>query len=58
VPVPALGSVERFELAQARLRDNKRLARRNTKQPTLLQDLLVCRECGYACYRTTKRRIY
>jgi site-specific DNA recombinase len=62
VPVPALVPVERFELAQARLGDNKRFARRNTKQPTLLQGLLVCRECGYACYRTstrtTKRRIY
>jgi site-specific DNA recombinase len=62
VPVPALVSDVEFELAQARLGDNKRFARRNTKQPTLLQGLLVCRECGYACYRTstrtTKRRIY
>jgi site-specific DNA recombinase len=62
VPVPALVSAEQFELAQARLADNKRFARRNTKQPTLLQGLLVCRECGYACYRTStrtsKRRIY
>ncbi len=62
VPVPALVSVEQFELAQARLQENKRFAARRTKEPTLLQGILVCRECGYACYRTStrtsKRRIY
>ncbi len=61
VAVPALISEETFELAQAHLQENKRFARRNTKEPTLLQGILVCRECGYACYRTstrtTKRRI-
>lgn len=55
IPVPALVSVEQFELAQARLGENKRFARRNTKQPTLLQGILVCRDCGYACYRTSTR---
>jgi site-specific DNA recombinase len=62
VPVPALVSGQTFELAQARLQENKRFATRNTKQPTLLQGILVCRECGYACYRTSTRtscrRIY
>ena len=62
VPVPALISEQTFELAQARLQENKRFAARNTKQPTLLQGILVCRECGYACYRTStrtsSRRIY
>ena len=53
IPVPALVSEETFELAQARLQENKRFARRNTKQITLLQGILVCRECGYACYRTS-----
>ncbi len=55
IPVPALVSVEQFELAQARLCENKRFAKRNTKQPTLLQGILVCRDCGYACYRTSTR---
>ena len=61
IVVPALISEETFELAQARLQENKRFARRNTKEPTLLQGILVCRQCGYACYRTstrtTKRRL-
>src|SRR6266542_1884074 len=60
--LPARISEQTFELAQARLQENKRFAARNTKQPTLLQGILVCRECGYACYRTStrtsSRRIY
>jgi site-specific DNA recombinase len=62
IAVPALVSEEQFQLAQERLRRNAHFAKRNTKQPTLLQGILVCRECGYACYRTstrtTKKRIY
>lgn len=62
IPVPALVSAETFELAQARLAQNAHFAKRNTKRPTLLQGILVCRECGYGCYRTTTRttnkRIY
>lgn len=62
IPVPAIVSKETFELAQARLAQNAHFAKRNTKKPTLLQGILVCRECGYGCYRTTTRttnkRIY
>jgi site-specific DNA recombinase len=55
VPVPPLVTEETFELAQARLVENARFARRNTKELTLLQGVLVCRECGYSCYRTCTR---
>ena len=62
IPVPAIVSEETFALAQARLSQNAHFAKRNTKKPTLLQGILVCRECGYGCYRTTTRttnkRIY
>jgi site-specific DNA recombinase len=62
IAVPAIVSEETFELAQARLAQNAHFAKRNTKKPTLLQGILVCRECGYGCYRTTTRttnkRIY
>ena len=47
IPVPPLINEETFELAQARLQENKRFSRRNTKELTLLQGVLVCRECGY-----------
>jgi site-specific DNA recombinase len=62
IPVPAVVDETTFALAAEQLERNKRFARRNTKEPTLLQGLLVCRQCGYAYYRcstrTSKRRIY
>ena len=62
IPVAPLITAETFELAQQRLTSNAHFAKRNTKKPTLLQGILVCRECGYACYRsstrTTNKRIY
>ena len=62
IPVPALITDETFELAQARLQENKHYAKRNSREPALLKGILVCRDCGYACWRTsartTKRVIY
>ena len=55
IPVPPLITEQTFELAQARLVANAHFSRRNTKELTLLQGVLVCRECGYACYRTWTR---
>ena len=55
IPVPPLITEQTFELAQARLRENAHFSRRNTKELTLLQGVLVCRECGYSCYRTSTR---
>ena len=55
IPVPPLVTDETFELAQARLVANARFSRRNTKELTLLQGVLVCRECGYSYYRTSTR---
>jgi site-specific DNA recombinase len=51
IPVPAIISDEVFEQAQERLERNKRLSRRNTKNPSLLQGILVCTECGYSLYK-------
>jgi site-specific DNA recombinase len=55
IAVPALVTSETFALAQERLAKNKQLSRRNTKEPTLLQGLLVCEQCGYGLYRTSTR---
>jgi site-specific DNA recombinase len=61
IPVAPLISEETFALAQERLQRNARFAKRNTREPGPLQGLVVCRECGYGCYRTstrtTKRKI-
>jgi site-specific DNA recombinase len=55
-------SQETFEIAQERLEQNRRLSARRTIEPTLLQGMLVCGECGYAFYRcstrTSRRKIH
>jgi len=53
VPVPALVSEEIFALAQEQLQKNKHHSPRRTIEPTLLQGMLVCQQCGYALYRTS-----
>jgi site-specific DNA recombinase len=62
IPVPAIISKDTFELAGRRLEDNKRFATRRTKEPSLLQGLVICQQCGYAYYRTatrtTTRKLY
>jgi site-specific DNA recombinase len=62
VPVPALVSEETFALAQEQLERNKHHSPRRTIEPTLLQGMLVCQQCGYGLYRastwTTKRRLH
>ena len=55
IPVPAIVRAATFELAQARLEQNKRFSPRRTIEPTLLQGMLVCNRCGYAFYRTSTR---
>ena len=51
IPVPAIVSEEAFEQAQELLERNKRLSRRNTKTPALLQGILVCTKCGHSLYK-------
>lgn len=55
IAVPALVIAPVFARAQERLAENKRLSRKNTKELTLLQGLLVCGQCGYSLYRTSTR---
>jgi site-specific DNA recombinase len=55
VSVPALVSEEIFALAQEQLQKNKHHAPRRTIEPTLLQGMLVCEQCGYALYRASTR---
>ena len=55
IPVPALITEEQHALAQELLERNSRLSPRNTRQPSLLQGILVCRECGHSYYRSSTR---
>jgi site-specific DNA recombinase len=62
IAVPSIVSDDVFALAEERLKENKGFSPRRTIEPTLLQSMLVCGECGYAYYRTStrtsKRKIY
>jgi len=55
IAVPALVSETIFARAQERLAENQRLSRKNTRELTLLQGVLVCGQCGYSLYRTSTR---
>ena len=65
IAVPQIVSEEIFDLAARRLQDNKRFSARHTKEATLLQGLVICRSCGYSCYRlsmpssrSSQRKLY
>nr|WP_249011272.1 recombinase family protein [Conexibacter sp. DBS9H8] len=62
IPVPALINEATFALAADRLGQGQRLSPRNTREPSLLQGIVVCASCGYAYHRaqTTTRqgRVY
>src|SRR3989441_1917334 len=62
VAVPALVSEDTFALVQEQLQKNKHHSPRRTIEPTLLQGMLACQNCGYAFYRTStktsKRKLY
>jgi len=55
IPVPALVSEETFALAQEKLEYNKLNGPRRTIEPSILQGLVHCRQCGYALYRSSTR---
>ena len=55
IPVPALVDERTFDLAQERLQDNKKFSPRRTVEPSILQGLVHCADCGYALYRTSTR---
>ena len=55
IAVPPLVNDAMFALAAEQLENNKRYATRRTIEPSLLQGMLVCNECGYAYYRTSTR---
>ncbi|MBA3283970.1 MAG: recombinase family protein [Nitrosopumilus sp.] len=53
--VPQFISENDFEMAQMLLQKNKELSSRNTKEPSILQGLLLCGLCGCSYYK--KRRV-
>jgi site-specific DNA recombinase len=52
IPVPSIIDNATFSLAQDLLKRNIKLSSRNTREGTLLQGLITCKECGY-CFKNT-----
>ena len=53
LPVPAIVEETVFARAQRRRAENRRFSPRKTADPTLLQGLCVCAECGYTIGRNS-----
>ena len=53
LPVPAIVEATVFAQAQRRRAENRRFSPRKTADPTLLQGLCVCAECGYTIGRNS-----
>ncbi len=53
LPVPVIVEPAAFERAQRRRAENRRFSGRKTIEPTLLQGLCVCAECGYTMGRNS-----
>jgi DNA invertase Pin-like site-specific DNA recombinase len=62
IPVPAIVTQQTFDRVAQRLAENKRIATRNSNNPSLLQGIAACSACGYGYYRastrTTNKKIY
>ncbi len=55
INIPIIISESDFETAQEYINKNKELALRNTKEPSLLQGLITCGECGCQFYKRMRR---
>lgn len=55
ISVPIIISESDFETAQEYLSKNKELALRNTREPSLLQGLITCGECGCQFYKRIRK---
>jgi site-specific DNA recombinase len=55
INVPIIISESDFETAQEYINKNKELALRNTKEPSLLQGLITCGECGCQFYKRLRK---
>jgi site-specific DNA recombinase len=58
IRVPQIISESDFEVAQSKLSENIKTSSRNTKEPSILQGLLVCGHCGGSYYKKVRSRKY
>jgi site-specific DNA recombinase len=58
IKVPQIVSESDFEMACIKLEKNKQMSSRNTKEPSILQGLLVCGYCGGSYYKKVRNSKY
>ena len=56
ISMPQIINENDFELAQEQLKKNVLHASRNTKEPGLLQGLVICGECGEPFYKRSRKK--
>ena len=54
IPTPAFIEESQYCRAQELLASNKAYAARNTKRPSMLQGLLICKKCGLPLYKKAR----
>ena len=57
IAVPGFINESDFQLAQELLEANKKFSYRNTKEPSLLQGLLVCNKCRRSFYKKVRGKV-
>lgn len=58
IRIPSIINENDFELAQEIIIKNKKLSARNTREPSLLQGLVICGECGCPFYKKRWSKTY
>ena len=55
ISVPAIIEEDVFGITAEKLEQNKKMSKRRINQPTLLQNIMFCEQCGYSVSRTSTR---
>jgi len=58
IPVPAIIPESLYRMAKDRLENQRHFASRNTRNPSILQGILVCGLCGKSYYKKSRRNKY
>ena len=55
IPVPAIIEESIYRIVQDKLGEARHFASRNTRQPSILQGILVCGKCGASFYKKSRK---
>ena len=58
IPIPAIISENLYRIVQDKLNEARHFASRNTKNPSILQGILVCGKCNCSFYKKSRKNKY